>query len=365
VLRDASGNGYGDALDINLTWNCDGTESDPITYFRASSFELPEGCTDLSGTLHFPTTLNDTLYSSTLTFPVQDTNAQRIETIVGIGVMRDGYIQPESEINRIDDFLAINVSPNAVDFVSAEIKLGDDTEWQPLVVNQIWYPESIVLFDLPMLFGDHVMSLRVTLPDGAVQTLNHFTALGSEAGSGNDVDGDGIPNDQDDDNDNDGVNDIDDVFPLDFTEWSDTDNDGIGNNTDEDDDNDGVLDVDDAFPLDPAESVDTDNDGIGNNADDDDDNDGVVDADDAFPLDVNEQTDTDGDGVGNNADNDDDGDGVPDVSDAYPLDPSRSQPPTAPPVSESGGGGSMTPWLLLLTAVVIRQRRRRVRHKRF
>lgn len=64
------------------------------------------------------------------------------------------------------------------------------------------------------------------------------------------------------DTDNDGVNDGDDVFPLDPTETSDNDGDGIGDNADPDDDNDGVTDtqeeIDGTDPLD----ADTDNDGI-------------------------------------------------------------------------------------------------------
>ncbi|MBV1879962.1 MAG: hypothetical protein KUG79_20140 [Pseudomonadales bacterium] len=86
------------------------------------------------------------------------------------------------------------------------------------------------------------------------------------------------------DTDGDGVLNINDVFPLDATEWMDTDGDGIGNNADPDDDEDGTPDVDDAFPEDDSENVDTDGDGIGNNADPDDDNDGILDEDDDFPL---------------------------------------------------------------------------------
>ncbi|MET1255700.1 Ig-like domain-containing protein [Aliikangiella maris] len=69
------------------------------------------------------------------------------------------------------------------------------------------------------------------------------------------------------DSDGDNVNDIDDEFPLDNTEWIDSDKDGLGNNADADDDNDGVVDSKDAFPLDPTEWADTDEDGVGDNAD--------------------------------------------------------------------------------------------------
>ena len=142
-----------------------------------------------------------------------------------------------------------------------------------------------------------------------------------------DTDRDGIGNRLDADDDGDGVDDVDDAFPLDATEWTDADGDGVGDNADmfpddgtewsdadsdgigdqadADDDNDGVADADDAFPLDAAESADADGDGVGDNAD-------------AFPDDADERTDLDGDGIGDNADRDDDGDGVADADDLFP-----------------------------------------------
>ena len=54
----------------------------------------------------------------------------------------------------------------------------------------------------------------------------------------------------------------------------DSDGDGVGDNADQDDDNDGVEDEDDAFPLDVTEYIDTDSDGTGDNSDTDDDGDG-------------------------------------------------------------------------------------------
>ena len=78
----------------------------------------------------------------------------------------------------------------------------------------------------------------------------------------------------------------------------------VGDNSDLDDDGDGIDDVDDAFPLDASEFQDTDSDGIGNNADTDDDGDGVPDDEDAFPLDPelsqSGAADDDGDGQINN-----------------------------------------------------------------
>ena len=101
------------------------------------------------------------------------------------------------------------------------------------------------------------------------------------------------------DYDGDGVNNTDDSFPADSSEWEDTDGDGVGNNADSDDDGDGLNDTADAFPLDPTEGTDTDGDGIGNNADFDDDGDGIADAIDNCPYVQNsDQSDADGDGIG-------------------------------------------------------------------
>ena len=152
-----------------------------------------------------------------------------------------------------------------------------------------------------------------------------------------DLDGDGIEDAEDTDDDNDGFLDIDDPCPnslnnatsemldvyslmseygigltnlLAIIDQGDTDDDGCFNLEDTDDDGDGIEDLEDSFPLDSTEYIDDDGDGIGNNADTDDDGDGIEDLEDAFPLDHNEDTDNDGDGIGNNADTDDDGDGV-------------------------------------------------------
>ena len=92
------------------------------------------------------------------------------------------------------------------------------------------------------------------------------------------------------DSDGDGVEDVLDAFPTDPTEWSDYDNDGVGDNSDNcywysnpnqanwdndsfgdicdwDDDNDNVNDTEDAFPYDPSEWSDSDSDGVGDNGD--------------------------------------------------------------------------------------------------
>jgi hypothetical protein len=54
-----------------------------------------------------------------------------------------------------------------------------------------------------------------------------------------DADGDGIPDVLDKDRDGDNIDDIDDVFPDDQSEWADLDNDGTGDNSDKDRDGDG------------------------------------------------------------------------------------------------------------------------------
>jgi hypothetical protein len=172
-----------------------------------------------------------------------------------------------------------------------------------------------------------------------------------------DTDGDGQADEggtaPDNDDDGDGVEDDEDAFPKESTEWLDTDGDGRGNNADDDDDNDGVKDVDDVRPLDPNESVDTDRDGTPDGQDADDDNDGisdtqeisdgtdplnrdtdgdgVLDGGDKFPSDASESGDADSDGVGDNADTDDDNDGVSDEQEV--LDG------TKPLVADTDGDG--------------------------
>ena len=195
-----------------------------------------------------------------------------------------------------------------------------------------------------------------------------------------DNDGDDLCDALDVDDDNDGVNDTDDLWPLDYTEWSDSDGDGQGDNRDMDDDNDGWWDScdqsawmaaqnsslntpsyvegvnyfsgqpggiasncpdnTDAFPLDGTEWIDTDGDGVGNNADIDDDgqmsgnaeapgNNDWTDAEEAAcgtdPLDhTSVPADNDGDYICDAVDTDDDNDGVVDELDAFPMDETES-----------------------------------------
>ena len=67
---------------------------------------------------------------------------------------------------------------------------------------------------------------------------------------------------QDPDDDGDGVNDSEDLFPLNFAESQDIDGDGLGNNSDLDDDGDGVADSNDTLPMSAANITDTDGDGV-------------------------------------------------------------------------------------------------------
>ena len=170
----------------------------------------------------------------------------------------------------------------------------------------------------------------------------------------------------DPDDDNDGVNDTEDLWPFDSSEWSDADGDGQGDNRDMDDDNDGWWDSCEAsdwlaaqnssvvenlnyfanndlgiasncpgqtdhFPLDGTEWMDTDGDGVGDNTDVNDDGDLDAMGDPwtdeeelscgSDPLDSTSLPDDfDGDGVCDILDNDDDGDGVDDSLDAFPYD---------------------------------------------
>ena len=85
------------------------------------------------------------------------------------------------------------------------------------------------------------------------------------SGTGDDLDGDGIPDDEDTDDDGDGIPDDSDDCPTDPTpECSgDADGDGIPDDEDDDDDNDGVPDGEDNCPFNPSPTCGT---GGGNEA---------------------------------------------------------------------------------------------------
>ena len=79
------------------------------------------------------------------------------------------------------------------------------------------------------------------------------------SGTGDDLDGDGIPDDEDTDDDGDGIPDDSDDCPTDPTPdcSGDTDGDGIPDDEDPDDDNDGVPDGEDNCPFNPNPSCGT------------------------------------------------------------------------------------------------------------
>ena len=141
-----------------------------------------------------------------------------------------------------------------------------------------------------------------------------------------DTDGDGVGDNADEDDDNDGWIDENEVGcgtdPLDSSSVpTDYDADSVCDPLDADDDNDGVDDVDDAFPYDGTEWDDTDGDGKGDNTDDDDDNDGWSDADESDcgtdSVDSGSvPADLDGDGTCDSLDEDTDGDGWSDADES-------------------------------------------------
>jgi len=236
--------------------------------------------------------------------------------------------------------------------------------WQPLAESTT----GTVIAQLSAL-AKGTYDLKVEAADGTGNTITYTAspAFFTVEDCKYDTDCDGRWDQFNSDTDNDSVEDAEDAFPFDPTEWLDTDSDGTGNNADTDDDNDGYADSEDAFPLDATEWLDTDSDGTGNNADTDDDNDGYADSEDAFPFDATEWLDTDSDGTGNNADTDDDNDGVADSNDAYPLDASRSSNNAstgdmntdANQDSNSGGGTNL--WLLPFLALIAARRRKAAR----
>ena len=134
-----------------------------------------------------------------------------------------------------------------------------------------------------------------------------------------------------DDSDGDGVNNDEDTFPNDATEWADLDSDGKGDNKDPDRDGDGISnDHETQLGFDPNDSThtpaDLDSDAIPDALDTDIDGDGHLNEADVFPTDASEWGDIDADGTGDNADLDRDGDGFDnDVEITAGTDPNDSQ----------------------------------------
>ena len=143
-----------------------------------------------------------------------------------------------------------------------------------------------------------------------------------------DWDEDGMGDVCDDDDDNDNVLDINDNCQFVVNQdQADNDGDNLGDACDTDDDNDNVLDISDncQFVVNQNQA-DNDGDNLGDACDDDDDNDEVLDDSDNCPFTANaSQDDNDGDGSGDACDDDDDSDGVLDNNDNCPFDPNPFQ----------------------------------------
>ncbi len=252
-------------------------------------------------------------------------------SVQNVGANGHPHITTESANNTLEYWGVDNAGNEELPHkILTGIKLDKTTPTTNAGADQTVNEDTLVTFDGSASTDENgITSYTWTFTDATTKTLSGispaytFTTSGTyivtltvEDEAGNtatdtvtvtvllDADGDGTPDATDPDDDNDGVNDEEDVFPLDPTEWVDTDGDGTGNNADADDDNDEVLDVDDAFPLDASESMDTDGDGVGNNADTDDDNDEMPDTweieNGLDPLDVADASlDPDGDGLTN------------------------------------------------------------------
>ena len=99
--------------------------------------------------------------------------------------------------------------------------------------------------------GDGAIDTDISLPNQGGEIVADLFPLNPNESTDSDGDcpdfnlvtsGDGCGDNSDFDSDNDGVNDVDDAFPYDISEWLDTDGDGIGDNADTDADGDGVTD---------------------------------------------------------------------------------------------------------------------------
>ena len=170
---------------------------------------------------------------------------------------------------------------DAYGFVVFSINGNEIADPQPISVKSGTYDD--VFIDWVFESGNYSVGSEIvstwpkdeTQENNSVLIENYFVDL--------DSDNDGIGDSRDNDNDNDGlseeeeltlgtdpfnadtdgdeVNDSEDAFPLDPTEWQDFDKDGLGDNADEDDDNDGLSDEDEVlvYNTDPF-NADTDGD---------------------------------------------------------------------------------------------------------
>jgi hypothetical protein len=212
-----------------------------------------------------------------------------------------------------------------------EIDEDDDNDWWTDTVEATCGSDGLDNNSTPADFdGDHICDLMDADDDwdGVDDDVDAFPYDPSEWND-NDMDGIGDNADTDDDNDNwfDSVESDCGTDPMNETSIPDDfDIDGVCDPLDDDDDNDSVNDTDDAFPYDPTEWNDNDMDGIGDNADTDDDDDNWFDSveSDCGTDPMNEASipdDFDSDGVCDPLDEDDDNDGVNDSTDVWPFDP--------------------------------------------
>ncbi|MCI5116776.1 MAG: hypothetical protein D3913_02185 [Candidatus Electrothrix sp. LOE1_4_5] len=115
--------------------------------------------------------------------------------------------------------------------------------------NDRWQSDSRYAFDdnsngIPDILDDFYNLSSYTNNDTIILygQQKKISDIIKDGGFISDLDNDGIADYDDVDMDGDGVNNNNDDFPEDKTEWIDTDKDGTGNNSDPDDDNDGMSD---------------------------------------------------------------------------------------------------------------------------
>jgi len=167
----------------------------------------------------------------------------------------------DSDNDGVDDaddvfpFDATESADNDLDGTGDNADTDDDNDG---VVDVIEVINGTDPFD-PDTDGDGAIDTDISLPNAGNGAVNDLFPLNPNESADTDGDcpdfnlitsGDGCGDNSDPDSDNDGVNDVDDAFPNDPTEWLDSDGDGIGDNADTDDDNDGVTD-----PVDVVEPV--------------------------------------------------------------------------------------------------------------
>ena len=283
----------------------------------------------------------NTTVSATLEHPAAQMHLQ-----FGLG-KSSSYQETASDI--ISYFYIENQTGGGWDTVYSQTGLRTGGTWETITLWPDYYNEDNTInisFRVQNLQTGQVGSV-----DGSWQALLFFYAMDTDSDgsgtldSGDEGSGDG---ESEGDDDGDGVDDVDDTFPEDPSEWSDMDGDGWGDNSDAcpsvpgtsfidrigcpDSDLDGWSDEEEtACNHDPnkvgSTPLDIDGDGICDHNDSDDDNDLYYDdlimasgtgfADDCPRI------------WGNSTDErhgcpDSDGDGVADIDDGFPGDPSRS-----------------------------------------